>query len=259
MNDQELRQWIQKNFGLSPTDLNKYRMALTMRQYEVLELFGDAVLGFIVSEYLVTKYSIDEPGWFTHVRAGVVENKNLTRIGNKLSIASVAIIPSTSTREQVTDKVVADILEALIGAIYLDQGIKKCEKVIKKVFDLENKVIEEIAVKNQHLVSNPQKARQRVEERVKEDIITSLEQRNPVSAIQEFLAQKGESPPEYSEIGRTGEPHRLLFTIEATCRFRGRCLVAEGIGSSLKEARKSSAQNLLVKVIELYKESWGTL
>lgn len=257
MNDQELRQWIQKNFGLSPTDLNKYRMALTMRQYEVLELFGDAVLGFIVSEYLVTKYFIDEPGWFTHVRAELVENKNLTRIGNKIGIASVAIIPSTSTREQVTDKVVADMLEALIGAVYLDQGFKKCKEFVKKVFDLENKIIKKISSDNMDSVSNPQKARKRVEERVKEDVIASLEQKDPVSAIREFLAKKGESPPEYSEIGRTGYPHRFLFTIEATCKFRGRRLVAEGTGNSIKEARKSAAQNLLVKVIELYKDTWG--
>lgn len=56
MNDQQLRQWLQKVFGVMPKDLNKYKVALTMRQYEVLELLGDSILGFIVSEYLVTKY-----------------------------------------------------------------------------------------------------------------------------------------------------------------------------------------------------------
>ena len=258
MNDREMRQWIQKSLGVNPKDLNKYRIALTVRQFEVLELFGDAVLGFVVSEYLVTKYFIDEPGWFTHARAELVENKNLTRIANKIGLASVAIIHSKSNREQVTDKVVADMLEALIGAVYLDQGLKKCQEVIRKLFDLEKETIVE-NFSDTEILSNPQKARQSIEERVKEDIFSSLEQKNPVSALQEFLIKKGESPPEYSEIGRAGEPHEPLFTIEATCRFRGRQLVAEGTGRTIKIAKKSAAQNLLVKVIALYKEAWSKL
>jgi hypothetical protein len=52
MNDQELRQWLQINLKVNPKDLNVYRMAITTRQYEVLEFFGDSVLGFMVSEYL---------------------------------------------------------------------------------------------------------------------------------------------------------------------------------------------------------------
>ncbi|MBW4603270.1 MAG: hypothetical protein KME29_27845 [Calothrix sp. FI2-JRJ7] len=58
---------------------------------------------------------------------------------------------------------------------------------------------------------------------------------------------------------RTGTPHQLVFTIEATCRFRGRCLVAEGTGNNLREARQNAAHNLLTKVIEMYRNSWSTL
>lgn len=234
MNDQELRQWLQKVFGVIPKDLNKYKVALTMRQYEVLELFGDSILGFIVSEYLVTKYfyAIDEPRWFNDVRSRLVENKNLTRIANEIDLASIVVISSTSNRQQVTDNVVADILEALIAAIYLDQGLKKCKEVIEKVFDLE------------HII--PQ-----VEEQI-EDIVFLLEQKDSISALQNFLAKKGESPAEYTEIGRVGEPHEPLFTLEATCRFRSKSLVADGTGKSKQEAKKIAAQNLLIKVIELY-------
>lgn len=109
MNDQELRLWMQKKFDINPKDLSKYKMALTMVKCEVLQLLGDSVLGFVVSEYLVTKYYlIDEPGWFTHVRSAIVENKNLTRIANKIGLYAAAMIPSTSTRQQITDKVLAN-------------------------------------------------------------------------------------------------------------------------------------------------------
>ncbi len=235
MNDQELRQWLHNIFGINPKDLTKYKIALNKRQYQVLEFFGDSILGFIVSEYLFTKYShsIDEPGWFNDVRTLLVKNINLTRIANKIELASV-IISSTSNRQQLTDSVAADILEALIAAIYLDQGLKKCKEVIERIFDLEQTI-------------------PKVEEQIKIDITSLLEQRHPISALQELLAKKGESPPEYTEIGRVGEPHNPLFTLEATCKFRSRCLVAEGIGKSKQEAKMNAAQNLLVKVIELYK------
>jgi ribonuclease-3 len=260
MNDQDLREWLKQQLGVIPKDIGRYRMALTMRQCEVMELFGDAVLGFVISEYLVATYPIDEPGWFTHVRAAVVENKNLTRIGNKIGLATAAIVPSTSSKEQVTGKVVADMLEALIGAIYIDQGFKKCKEVIHKLFDIETQVLKIISVKDKEKLSNPQKAKQKIEERVKAEMLSLLEQPNPVSALQEFLAKKGESPPEYTEIGRTGEPHKPLFIVEATCKFRGRCIVAEGTGRSLnREARQNAAQNLLKKVIELYQNSWSTV
>lgn len=242
MNDQELHQWLQEVFGVMPKDLNKYKIALTMRQYQVLEFFGDSILGFIISEYLFITYShsINKPGWFNDVKAALVENRNLTRIANKIGIASVAVIPSTSSRAQVTDNVVADILEALIAAIYLDQGVEKCKEVIEEVFDLE------------HIIPP-------VEEQKKEDVILLLEQNNSISTLQELLANKGESPPEYTEIGRVGEPHEPLFTLEATCEFRTRRLVADGTGKSLKEAKKIAAQKLLVKVIELYNYFQDTL
>lgn len=240
MNDQELRQWLHKILGINPKDLTKYKIALNRRQSEVLEFFGDSILGFIISEYLFTKYSrsIDKPGWFNDVRTLLVKNINLTRIANQIELASV-IISSTSNSQQLTDSVAADILEALIAAIYLDQGLKKCKEVVEKIFDLEQAI-------------------PKVENQIKIDITSLLEEKHPISALQEFLAKKGEFPPEYTEIGRVGEPHNLLFTLEATCKFRSRCLVAEGIGKSKQEAKKIAAYNLLVKVIDLYKYLWDT-
>jgi len=83
----------------------------------------------------------------------------------------------------------------LIAAIYLDQGLKKCKEVIESIrFRTYN---------------------YQVEEQIKEDIISLLKQNNSISALQEFLAKKGESPPEYTEIGRVGKPHEPLFTLEA--------------------------------------------
>lgn len=142
MNDQELRQWLHKTFEINSKDLSKYKIALTVGQYQILEFFGDSILGFIVSEYLFTKYpdSIYKLGQFHDIRRELIKNENLTRIANKIGLASAVIISNTSNRQQLTDSVAADILEALIAAIYLDQGIKKCKVVIEKVFDLERTI-----------------------------------------------------------------------------------------------------------------------
>jgi len=110
MNDQELTQWIQIKFGFIPNDLSRYRMAITTRQYEVLEFFGDSILGFVVTDYLVRNFPIDQPGWFTEVKSKLVEDKNLSKIAQSINLDSIIIIPSTSRREQITDRVLADVL-----------------------------------------------------------------------------------------------------------------------------------------------------
>ncbi|MBW4581627.1 MAG: hypothetical protein KME42_18805 [Tildeniella nuda ZEHNDER 1965/U140] len=237
VNDQELRQWVQQHFGIRPQDLNKYRRALTIRQYEVLEFFGDAVLAFVVSEYLVSKYLIDRPEWFTNVRAEIVKNDNLTQIGQKIDIVSVANIPQS----QITDRVIADLVEALIGAIYQDCGLKKCETAIRQAFDL---------------ATVDSEARQRVEAKVRKDI-AELERKQPVSALQEFLADKGELKPDYSELNRVGTPNLPIFTFEATCKFERKTYTAEGQGGSKAKAKQNAAQNLFAEMLKVYKKSWG--
>ncbi len=256
MSEQKLRNWLKKNLGITPEDLHKYKMAVTMQQYEVLEFFGDSVLGFIVAEYLVTQYKfIDQPGLFTHIKAKLVKNQNLAEIAKKIDLASLAVIPSTSNREQIGEQMLADMLEALLGATYLDYGLETCQEIIKKLFNLEQITLRELMVGNQPKVYNPRELRKQVEAKVKEENISSVQHKNPVSALQEFLAKKGESPPEYIEIKRMGEPHLPTFTIKASCRFGGRNLSAQAQGKKLKEAKKSAAYKLLNRVLKLYSDS----
>ncbi len=198
MNDQELSHWVQIKFGIVPQELSKYRKAITTRQYEVMEFFGDSILGFLVSEYLIKNYSVDQPGWFTQVRSQLVEDKNLSRIAQKINLSSIVIIPNTSTRSQITDRVLADILEALIGAIYLDIGLDKCRQVVSKLLDFDK-------IKNPYITNNYNYVE-----------ASSLNIENPISTLQELLAKYGISPLDYVDIGRRGNDHAPIFTIRAT-------------------------------------------
>lgn len=232
MNDQELRQWLQINLKVNPKDLNVYRMAITTRQYEVLEFFGDSVLGFMVSEYLIRKFTVDQPGWFTNVRSQLVEDKILSLIAKKINLISVITIPTTSSREQISDRVMADVLEALIGVIYLDQGFSKCREVITSLFELDR-------------ISPPYNTKTVNTETTVVDI------ENPISVLQELLAKYGNSPPQYIELYKQGSDHLPVFTIRATCKFRGQNLVADGSGREKKEAKRNAAHKLLALVLSL--------
>jgi ribonuclease-3 len=232
MNDQELSRWVQIKFGIIPQELSKYRKAITTRQYEVMEFFGDSILGFLVSEYLIKNYSVDQPGWFTETRSQLVEDKNLSRIAQKINLSSIVIIPNTSTRSQITDRVLADILEALIGAIYLDQGLDKCRQVVSKLLDFDK-------IKTPYITNNYNYVE-----------ASSLNIENPISTLQELLAKYGISPPDYVDIRRSGNDHAPIFTIRATCKFRGQSLIADGTGNSKKEAKKNAAAKLLLLVLK---------
>ncbi|MBD2385797.1 ribonuclease III family protein [Cylindrospermum sp. FACHB-282] len=232
MNDRELSQWIQIKFGIVPQELSKYRRAITTRQYEVLEFFGDSILGFLVSEYLIKHYSVDQPGWFTQVRSQLVEDKNLALIAQQINLSSIVIIPSTSIRQQITDRVLADILEALIGAIYLDQGLDKCREIVSKLLDF-NKIRNPYTTNNYNHVET-----------------SSLNIENPISTLQELLAKYGISPPDYFDIEQKGQAHTPIFTIRASCNFRGKYLKADGIGRSKKEAKKDASEKLLLLVLK---------
>ncbi|AFY50294.1 dsRNA-specific ribonuclease [Nostoc sp. PCC 7524] len=233
MDDKNLSLWIKSNFDFVPKDLHKYRKAITTRQYEVLEFFGDSILSFIVSEYLVINYAVDKPGWFTEVRAKLVEDKNLSLIARKINLASLVIIPNTSNRLQITDRVIADVLEAIIGAIYLDQGLDKSREIIIKLFEL-NKI---------HAPDSQEKYNN-----IKEQNIIGVE--NPISTLQELLAKYGISPPQYIDIEKKGPDNAPIFTIRANCIFRGKYLTADGTGGSRREAKRNAAHKLLVMVLK---------
>ncbi|MCC5636859.1 ribonuclease III [Nostoc sp. CHAB 5844] len=222
MNDQSLTKWIQDEFGFIPNNLTEYRNAITLRKYQVLEFFGDSILGFVVAEYLVSNFRIiGKSGWFTKVKSNVVNDKNLSDIAKRINLKSIILIPSTSSIEQITDRVLADVIEALISAIYLDQGLDKCTQIVFKLLNLD-----------------------------KIDVFSDTTDDNIISMLQEYLARLGYAPPKYTEVDKTGSDHTPIYTIKATCNVRGKELTAYGDGSSKKEAKKKAANELFLLVDE---------
>ncbi|MFZ5939481.1 MAG: ribonuclease III [Bacteroidota bacterium] len=152
--------------GFAPGKISYYRTALThksaTRQHESgqknhnerLEYLGDAILGAIVAEYLYRKFPGKDEGFMTKLRSRLVKRKHLDNVASKLNLPSYVI--SHTAPGSTSKHLYGNALEALIGAIYLDQGYRKAAwffehkmmkdvdllQVVKKDSDYKSQLIE---------------------------------------------------------------------------------------------------------------------
>src|SRR5690554_3590958 len=150
---------LKKILGFKPKDLSLYQTAFTHRStnekdesgqpqnYERLEFLGDAMLGAVIAAHLYKKVPQGNEGYLTKMRSKVVSREHLNELGRDLNL--MKFLKSTVPAKQFGGNIYGNIFEALIGAIYLDRGIKYCEKFIQKrvikpyvdIKKLEGKVI----------------------------------------------------------------------------------------------------------------------
>ena len=153
--DKELYVFIQRITGYYPRDIRPYQLAMVHRSKPVkmrdgrwannerLEYLGDAVLDTVVADFLYSTFPGKHEGFLTSTRAKIVQRESLNRIGNSLHLDShVHALMHTSSHNSY---ICGNALEALVGAVYLDQGYQRCRKfiinrLIKKHFDLNDLV-----------------------------------------------------------------------------------------------------------------------
>ena len=156
--DKELYVFIHRITGFYPRDIKPYKLAMVHRSKPVklanghwannerLEFLGDAVLDNVVADFLFTTFPNKHEGFLTSTRAKIVQRESLNRIGNSLHLDSHvhALTQSSSHNSYIC----GNALEALVGAVYLDQGYNRCrkfiiERLIKKHFNLNDLVTTE--------------------------------------------------------------------------------------------------------------------
>ena len=143
----EFYSFIKETAGFSPLKLKLYDQAFIHRSVsssdllgrpvnnERLEYLGDAVLGAIVAEYLYNRFPRKDEGFLTQMRSRIVNRSFLTQLTFKLGLHIFVNSNTNSVNE--TSHIFGDVLEAFIGAIYLDVGYKGARKfVIKKVLSV---------------------------------------------------------------------------------------------------------------------------
>ena len=175
--DKELYVFIHKITGYYPREISIYQLALVHRSKPVrmpdgrwannerLEFLGDAVLDCVVAEYLYTNYPKKHEGFLTSTRAKIVQRESLNRVGNVFHIDTHVRASAHSTSHN--SYISGNAVEALVGAVYLDQGYKRCRRfIIKRIiqdnFDLNDLVRTELNFKSR-LIEWTQKYRVTIE------------------------------------------------------------------------------------------------
>ncbi len=178
---------------------------------ERLEFLGDSVLGLIVTEELYLKYPDLDESRLSPLRSGIVNMRALADIARTLELGKYIRLGKGEEVTNGRDKnsLLADALEALIGAIYLDCGFAKATKVVNKLIA---ETLESAMAKGAGLDGK--------------------------TALQELLAAQGKGSPEYV-VTETGPDHDKSFT--AVAMVAGSA-ISEGLGKSKREAEQSAAR-----------------
>lgn len=150
---------ISKMIGFKPIHLDFYQTAFTHRSinkmdvngnaisYERLEFLGDAMLSSVIAAYLFKEVPTGDEGYLTKMRSKIVSREHLNELGRDLNL--IKHVESKVSPQHFGENIHGNIFEALVGAIYLDQGYLVCEKFIQKkviapyvnISRLEGKVI----------------------------------------------------------------------------------------------------------------------
>ena len=210
----ELEKIIKYNFK----KLSLLEKALTHKSFdntinnEKLEFLGDRVLGLVISEKLLEKFPNEKEGVIDKKFANLVNKKTCSLIAKKINLKKyIQLGASHKKLERSADKISSDCLEALVGAIYLDGGLKSAEKFIFIFW-------EEFLLKS---------------------TFTLIDSK---TKLQEFSLKKFKELPKYIFFKKTGPQHRPLFKTEVQIPNSKNII---GIGSSKKNAQQNAAAKLL--------------
>ncbi len=186
---------------------------------ERLEFLGDSVLGLVISDYLYQHYSELPEGELTKVRALIVCEATLAKIAKHLSLGMYMNFGKgevlTGGRERVS--ILADAMEALIAAIYLDGGLDESRKFILKFFD------------------------NTIKDALKGKIFLDYK-----SALQEHIQSTTQQKIEYRIVDQKGPDHAKIFYANVLLDER---LVGEGEGRNKKEAEQAAARQAIEKLL----------
>ena len=192
--------------------------ALTHKSYhninnnEKLEFLGDRVLGLVISQKLLEKYPKEKEGIIDKKFANLVNKKTCSFIAKKINLKKYILLGASHKKaETSTDKISSDCLEAIVGAIYLDSGLKSSEKFILSFWE-------------EHLLKST---------------VTQIDSK---TKLQEFSLKKFKELPKYIFFKKTGPQHRPVFKTEVQIPNSKKIV---GIGSSKKNAQQNAASKLL--------------
>ena len=216
-NIQSLEKILNYNFN----DKNLLELALTHRSFqgknnERLEFLGDSILNFIIAELLFKKFNALPEGDLSRLRSQLVKSATLSEIGILLNLGDYLILGEGELKSSGWRRpsILADSVEAIIGAVFIDGGIKASHNLIINWF------------------------KDRIDSINPNDI-----EKDSKSLLQELLQAKKIPLPDYNVISIEGEAHCQYFKVSCTIPKLG--VTIEGEGSSRKIAEQGAAEEML--------------
>jgi len=218
---------FEKTIGIEFKNKDLLKQAFTHRSYlnehrdtelvhnERLEFLGDAVLELIVTEYLYNKFSNQTEGDLTSYRSALVKAETLSEEALKMGMNDYLLLSKGEAKDtgRARQIILANTIEALIGAIFLDQGYDMAKYFISKyIFHLIDKIVE-----NQAWI-------------------------DAKSKFQEQAQENEGITPLYKTVKEEGPDHDKKFTIAV---YLGKEMIAEGNGKSKQEGEQMAASNAL--------------
>jgi ribonuclease-3 len=206
--------------GFSPGNLSLYKLAFShssaarensqgvKESYERLEFLGDSLLGAVVAEYLFKKFPFQDEGFLTDIRSRIVNREALNRVGKKMGLMSVVSYSGSVNHQH--RSLYGDVLEALVGAVYLDKDYKTCRNfIMTQILDPHFDLDEVIQTNSNH-----------------KSVLIEWSQREGKKIRFEIIDEKGSM-------------HSKEFTAVVILEDS---TISQGVGTSKKRAEQSAAE-----------------
>ncbi len=218
---------LQKKLGLQFNDLSLLKVALTHRSYgpnnnERLEFLGDSILGFVIANKLYDIFPEASEGVLSRLRASLVNESSLAELARLHQLGDYLLLGTGELKSGGfrRDSILSDALEAMMGALYLDQGMISCQQWIEQLFT------EKLAG-------------------------LSLEswRKDPKTQLQELMQARKLDLPDYTLITMSGLAHEQTFKVKCTVSVLD--AASTGTGGTRKKAEQDAAE----KMLQLLKDS----
>jgi ribonuclease-3 len=210
--------------ALTHSSFAKRSTKIKIEDNERLEFFGDAVLKLVVSEYLYKRFPDYKEGVLTTIRSQIISDKYLAQMAKSLGIGPLIQFSygeqNTGGSEKASN--LANTFEAILGALYLDQGLESVQNFLIPLMEKELTTL-----------------------------LTTKSSKDKKTSLQEWLQHNKCELPTYEVIREEGPDHDKKFFIEASILLNTKRISEIGIGKNKKEAEQEAAKLLLEKLTTL--------
>ena len=226
---EKAERWLYNTLQYEFKDVGLFHRALTHRSAtgannERLEFLGDAVLDLVISEAVFDARPAAQEGDLSKLRSSLVKDSTLAELASDLGIGEYLVLGSGEQKSggHRRESILADALEAIFGAVYLDSGIEAARQMIRSVFA----------------------------KRLKE-LPDAKDLRDPKTRLQEWLQSRGMGLPDYQLANVTGKAHKQRF--EVSCSVTGVSEPTHGESTTRRKAEQQAAARMLETLADVPK------